>query len=44
MVPPLWGAVLAGILVAIALLVVGIQMIVAGATGTRMSLPKATKG
>jgi len=40
MVSPLWGAVLAGILVAIALLVVGIQMIVAGATGTRMSLPK----
>jgi uncharacterized membrane protein HdeD (DUF308 family) len=40
MVSPLWGAVLAGIMVAIALLVVGIQMIVAGATGTRMSLPK----
>ena len=40
MVSPLWGAVIAGILVSIALLIVGIQIIVAGATGTRVSLPK----
>ena len=44
MVSPLWGAVIAGILVSIALLVVGIQIIVAGVTGMRMSLPKPTKG
>ena len=44
MVSPLWGAVLAGIMVSIALLVVGIQMIVAGVTGARLSLPKPTKG
>jgi len=44
MVSPLWGAVIAGILISIALLVVGIQIIVAGVTGARLSIPKPTKG
>ncbi len=44
MVSPIWGAVLAGILMSIAILVVGIQIIVAGVTGSRLSLPKPTKG
>ena len=44
MVSPIWGAVLAGILISIALLVVGIQIIVAGVTGGRLSVPKPTKG
>jgi len=44
MVSPIWGAVIAGILISIALLIVGIQIIVAGVTGSRLSLPKPTKG
>ncbi len=44
MVSPIWGAVIAGILISIALLVVGIQIIVAGVTGGRLSVPKPTKG
>ncbi len=36
--------IIAGILISIALLIVGIQIIVAGVTGSRLSLPKPTKG
>lgn len=38
MVSPLWGAVLAGIMISIALLVIGFQIIAAGVTGRRTSL------
>ncbi len=38
MASPLFGAVLVGVLIAIALLIIGIQIIYAGATGTRFAV------
>jgi uncharacterized membrane protein HdeD (DUF308 family) len=38
MVSPLWGAVLAGYMISIALLVIGFQIIAAGVTGRRTTL------
>jgi uncharacterized membrane protein HdeD (DUF308 family) len=38
MVAPIWGAVLAGIMISIALLVIGFQIIAAGVTGRKVSL------
>lgn len=38
MVSPIWGAVFAGIMISIALLVIGIQIIAAGVTGRKVSL------
>jgi uncharacterized membrane protein HdeD (DUF308 family) len=38
MVSPIWGAFIAGIMVSVALLVVGLQIIAAGVSGRRMSL------
>jgi uncharacterized membrane protein HdeD (DUF308 family) len=38
MVSPIWGAFIAGIMISVALLVVGLQIIAAGVTGRRMSL------
>lgn len=38
MVSPIWGAVLAGMMISIALLVIGFQIIVAGLTGRRTPL------
>ncbi len=42
LVSPVFGAVFAGIVVATGLLIAGIQMIVAGATGKRLNLPTDT--
>ncbi|CAN5810243.1 hypothetical protein BH23THE1_BH23THE1_20390 [soil metagenome] len=38
MVSPIWGAVLAGIMISVALLVIGFQIIAAGLTGRKVSL------
>jgi uncharacterized membrane protein HdeD (DUF308 family) len=40
MASPFLGAVLIGILLAIALLIIGIQIIVAGITGSRFAIKK----
>ncbi len=42
LVSPVFGAVFAGIIVATGLLIAGIEMIVAGATGKRMNIPADT--
>jgi uncharacterized membrane protein HdeD (DUF308 family) len=41
LVSPLFGAVFAGFVIAIGLLIAGIQMITAGATGSRLNIPSA---
>jgi uncharacterized membrane protein HdeD (DUF308 family) len=40
-VSPLFGAAVAGFVIAIGLLIAGIEMITAGATGRRMNIPSA---
>ena len=42
LVSPVFGAVFAGIVVATGLLIAGIEMIVAGATGKRLNIPADT--